>query len=142
MTTRSWVIIAACIADANGGFDVTEGPEPTGDEIDAAGGRGEFLHATYSSVHGRRDYRLYLPFEYTQREHALPLVVMLHGCAHTPENFAAGTRMNALADEHGFIVAYPRQRARDNRGQCWNWYRPRHQTAEQGEPAILAGMVR
>ena len=67
--------------------------------------------------------------------------VMLHGCTQHPDDFAAGTRMNALADEHGFLVAYPAQSRNANGSNCWNWFRPEDQRRDGGEPAMLAGIV-
>ena len=49
--------------------------------------------------------------------------------------------MNALADEHGFLVAYPAQSRNANGSNCWNWFRPEDQSREGGETAILAGIV-
>lgn len=108
---------------------------------DTAGGRGRFLHATFGNAHGRRDYRLYLPVDYTVDGPARPLLLMLHGCTQSPEDFAVGTRMNALADRHGLLVAYPRQAGKANHAKCWNWFRPQDQRADAGEPSILAGMI-
>ena len=71
----------------------------------------------------------------------MPLIVMLHGCTQTPEDFAVGTGMNALAEEFACLVAYPCQPAGANAQKCWNWFRPQDQ-ATDGEPALIAGISR
>jgi poly(hydroxyalkanoate) depolymerase family esterase len=86
-----------------------------------------------------RDYKLYVPSGAQGR--ALPLVVMLHGCTQDADDFAAGTRMNALAREQGFCVLYPVQSQRANPQRCWNWFKHSHQQRGRGEAALLAGMV-
>ena len=67
---------------------------------------------------------------------------MLHGCTQDPDDFAAGTRMNTLAQEQGFFVLYPAQALRSNSHKCWNWFSPGDQRRGAGEPALIAGMVR
>ena len=98
-----------------------------------------FTTATYTNAAGAREYRLYVPANRSNER--LALIVMLHGCAQTPDDFAAGTRMNALAEEHGFLVAYPRQNMRANIRQCWNWFRPEDQRRGEGEPSLIAGIT-
>jgi poly(hydroxyalkanoate) depolymerase family esterase len=67
---------------------------------------------------------------------------MLHGCKQTPDEFAAATRMNELAEERGFFVAYPAQPHTANVLKCWNWFNASHQRRDQGEPGIIAGLAR
>jgi poly(hydroxyalkanoate) depolymerase family esterase len=101
---------------------------------------GQFVASAYSNQAGSCDYKLYIPSGY--REQPLPLVVMLHGCTQSPDDFAAGTRMNALAEEHICLVAYPAQAASANASKCWNWFSPRDQQRGQGEPSLIAGITR
>ncbi len=103
-----------------------------------------FRTLAHSSAQGERAYKLYLPSTYRREDETaapLPLLVMLHGCAQTPDDFAAGTRMNSLAEEFGFIVAYPAQPRGENSNRCWNWYKRGDQGRDQGEPALIAGIV-
>lgn len=101
---------------------------------------GQFVTRSYTNSAGTREYKLYLPAVY--RGEPMPLIVMLHGCKQGPEDFAAGTRMNALAEEQGFVVAYPGQTAKANGSKCWNWFQPKHQQRERGEPSLIAGIAR
>ena len=68
---------------------------------------GRWLEGTHTDVPGTRAYKLYVPGGY--RGQALPLIVMLHGCTQDPDDFAAGTGMNFLAEADEFLVAYPRK---------------------------------
>jgi poly(hydroxyalkanoate) depolymerase family esterase len=86
------------------------------------------------------EYKKYIPAAHLGQ--AAPLVVMLHGCKQGPDDFAAATRMNALAEEHGFIVLYPRQAAKANVSKCWNWFQAQHQQRDRGEPSLIAGITR
>ena len=100
----------------------------------------QFLSLTYNATQGSRSYRLYIPAK--RPATPMPLIVMLHGCTQTPEDFAAGTGMNALAEEFGCLIAYPAQPSGANAQKCWNWYRPEDQARDRGEPALIAGLTR
>lgn len=98
-----------------------------------------FDRTTFSCRAGSRDYLTYVPASAKDRVNGV--IMMLHGCTQTPEDFAAGTGMNALAEEHGLVIVYPAQSRGDNAQSCWNWFNRRDQQRGQGEPAILAGIA-
>ncbi|MBV9774040.1 MAG: PHB depolymerase family esterase [Gemmatimonadetes bacterium] len=102
---------------------------------------GSFTWHTLADSAGGRRYKLYVPASYDGTR-AVPLVVMLHGCTQDPDDFARGTRMNALAEEHGFLAVYPEQTAAVQPQKCWTWYDPAHQARGAGEPEAIARITR
>jgi poly(hydroxyalkanoate) depolymerase family esterase len=112
---------------------------PHAEPLDAPTG-GRFVAATYESAAGRRDYKLYVPSGAHGQK--LPLIVMLHGCTQSPDDFAAGTRMNEIAEERTCFVLYPAQPAAANPSKCWNWFKPGDPRRGRGEPALIAGITR
>jgi poly(hydroxyalkanoate) depolymerase family esterase len=100
----------------------------------------QFLTRSFTCEAGTRGYRLYVP----SSSPATPrgVVVMLHGCMQTPDDFAIGTNMNTVAEANGLLVAYPAQTRSDNASSCWSWFKPCDQRRDAGEPAIIAGLTR
>ncbi len=100
---------------------------------------GGVLAKSFSSAAGSRAYKLYVP---SRHDRPRPLIVMLHGCTQSADDFAAGTRMNFAAEEHGCFVAYPEQPSAANAQRCWNWFKGSDQQRGSGEPALIAGITR
>ena len=93
----------------------------------------------FSCAAGSRDYLAYVPA--SAREGVRGMVVMLHGCTQDPADFARGTGMNALAEQHRLVVLYPHQSRGENAQSCWNWFSAGDQRRGRGEPEILARMA-
>jgi poly(hydroxyalkanoate) depolymerase family esterase len=128
------------IGDGSGfGFRgaVKRAPLSTGDIV-PEGAR--FIEDNYSNPAGSRSYKLFIPSGYHGQP--LPLVIMLHGCTQSPDDFAAGTRMNFMAEEQACFVAYPAQCSDANQAKCWNWFRSSDQRRGEGEPSLIAGITR
>ena len=125
----------------SGGFawpSALGGVAPAGDTP----GGGAFAEHVFRGTAGSLGYKLYVPAGYDEAAAPVPLVVMLHGCTQSPDDFAAGTRMNALAEEFGFLVVYPAQSQRANAQRCWNWFQTADQQRDTGEAALIAGIAR
>jgi poly(hydroxyalkanoate) depolymerase family esterase len=99
-----------------------------------------FVDGSFANSHGSRHYKLFIPSGDAGKP--LPLLVMLHGCLQDPDDFALGTRMNAIAEEQRIFVLYPEQSESANQTRCWNWFNAANQLRDQGEPSIIAGMTR
>src|SRR3954462_10865449 len=99
-----------------------------------------FIAGTFSNAAGSRTYKLFIPSRSQGKQ--LPLIVMLHGCTQSPDDFAAGTRMNFLAEEQNCFVVYPEQPSGANQSKCWNWFRTGDQRRGGGEPSLIAGITR
>jgi poly(hydroxyalkanoate) depolymerase family esterase len=106
---------------------------------DLAPGAGKFIAGSFSNEAGTRAYKLYIPSRHSEPR---PLIVMLHGCLQSADDFAAGTRMNFAAEESSCFVVYPEQAAAANASKCWNWFKQSDQRRGRGEPALIAGITR
>ena len=105
---------------------------------------GEFLDFIYQDF----KYKLYVPGEYNSDKES-PLLVMLHGCGQDPDDFAAGTNMNTLAEKEKFLVLYPDMNhplnpsdpAGYNPFGCWNWFLDKNQHRGKGHPKLIYEII-
>ena len=154
--------------DRDSVVDVVARVVPTAEDGQAAPARepsvgevpqtGRFESRAFSNRAGTRAYKVYVPAAAAAVAAAVvadagagagavssappAMMVMLHGCTQSADDFAAGTQMNRLADAHGFVVVYPEQAAEANSSKCWNWFKPQDQRRDAGEPSLIAGIVR
>ena len=144
------VASAAPHGDSESVVDVAARFVPAGDDGGAAADRepsigpaqqrpGSFETHAFSNQAGTRAYKVYVPVAAADAPRAM--VVMLHGCTQSADDFAAGTQMNRLAEAHGFLVVYPEQAAHANASKCWNWFKPQDQLRGAGEPSLIAGIA-
>ena len=98
------------------------------------------MRSQYTSAEGSRGFVVFRPTSLPRREDRA-LVVMLHGCTQSADDFARGTRMNEAAERSGFIVLYPEQAAAAHPQKCWNWYTTQEFSRDRGEAALLAGLI-
>ena len=99
----------------------------------------QFQQGSFTCAAGTRSYKIYVPKSLPQQRRTL--IVMLHGCSQNADDFAAGTRMNEIAELEGLLIVYPNQTVKANSSGCWNWFNPRDQAFGKGEPEIIAGLT-
>ncbi|MED4352845.1 PHB depolymerase family esterase [Schinkia azotoformans] len=105
---------------------------------------GKFLEFIYQDF----KYKLYVPSEHHADKES-PLLVMLHGCRQNPDDFAAGTNMNTLAEKENFLVLYPDMNhpfnpldpSGYNPFGCWNWFVDKNQHRGEGHPKLIFEMI-
>ena len=86
-------------------------------------------------THQGRSVRVFAP---SQPAPSPALVVMLHGCTQTPDDFADATQMEALAETDGFFVAFPEEPTSVGSEGCYEWFLAGNQQRGAGEPQSLA----
>jgi poly(hydroxyalkanoate) depolymerase family esterase len=70
-----------------------------------------------------------------------PLVIALHGCTQTADEYDHGTGWSSLADSLGFAVVYPQQQPANNPKNCFSWFLPGDIARGHGEALSIREMV-
>jgi poly(hydroxyalkanoate) depolymerase family esterase len=102
---------------------------------------GKSFSGTFTGAGASLEYTGYVPSTYKAGS-AVPLVVALHGCTESADQFRQLTRWDQLAEAKGFIVVFPQQSANNNQQKCWNFFQTASMQRDAGEPALIAGITR
>ncbi|WP_440990625.1 extracellular catalytic domain type 1 short-chain-length polyhydroxyalkanoate depolymerase [Haloarchaeobius baliensis] len=133
MRRRDVLRAAGTALTATGGLAATGAAAATGTGT-ATTADGSYTDEYLNGAH----YTRYVPSGASGGE---PLLVMLHGCSQEPDEFAAATGMNALAEQEGFVVVYPDQASLANAFDCWNWYYDYNTARGSGEGAVITSIA-
>ncbi len=115
--------------------------DPAGNGAASAAGQGDLLLSLddFGENPGHLHARAFLP-------PGLPpgaaLVVLLHGCRQTAQEYLIASGWKELAERHGFAVLLPEQQRGNNPQLCFNWFEPADIARGTGEAASIAAMIR
>jgi poly(hydroxyalkanoate) depolymerase family esterase len=70
-----------------------------------------------------------------------PLVVALHGCSQSADEYDHGAGWSVLADRLGFAVVYPEQQSANNPKNCFSWFLPGDTARDHGEALSIQQMI-
>ncbi|PJN39575.1 PHB depolymerase esterase [Streptomyces sp. CB02959] len=71
-----------------------------------------------------------------------PLVLALHGCTQSADDYYAHSGWPKYADRYGFALVFPQTTAANNPLSCFSWFDAAKDTGGRGEAASLVQMVR
>lgn len=100
---------------------------------------GTWSASKYDGLLGKRNYRVYVPTTLKKNSKS-PVVIMLHGCQQTADDFAKGSRVEKWADKNKFIALFPEQNIAYNSFKCWNWILPAN-NSRMGEAQVIIEML-
>jgi poly(hydroxyalkanoate) depolymerase family esterase len=106
----------------------------------AGAATGGVTTGSYTNSAGTLAYQLYVPTTY-EAGTAMPLVVALHGCTQSADQFRQLSGFDDVAEAKGFIVVYPEQSKSANQLSCWNWFKTEQLSRSSGEPSMIAGIT-
>lgn len=89
---------------------------------------------------GSLDYSIYTPASYNRNQPA-PLLLAIHGCNTTGQEFLTSSALHPTAEREGIVVVYPDVPLRNEPIKCWQWFNPVSQVRGSGDPALLAGIT-
>jgi poly(hydroxyalkanoate) depolymerase family esterase len=69
------------------------------------------------------------------------LVIALHGCTQTAEEYDRGSGWSSLADDLGCVVVYPQQQPANNPKNCFSWFSRSDIVRGRGEALSIKEMV-
>lgn len=69
------------------------------------------------------------------------LVVVLHGCTQSANDYDVGSGWSVLAERYGFAVLFPEQQRVNNPNLCFNWFSTSDTTRGEGEVCSISQMI-
>lgn len=99
---------------------------------------GTWNEATFSLKSDSRKVTTYTP---DNLRGPRPLLLALHGCLHSVKDFVGLAKLQKLADEKKIYLVLPHQSRLSNPNGCWNWFGEKNLKRNQGEPALIMGML-
>ena len=70
-----------------------------------------------------------------------PLVVAMHGCTQTANDYFTNSGWRKYADLWRFALVLPEQKSANNSSTCFNWFEPGDLARGAGEPLSIKQMV-
>ncbi|MFI6937743.1 PHB depolymerase family esterase [Streptomyces sp. NPDC050418] len=70
-----------------------------------------------------------------------PVVLALHGCTQSANDYYSHSGWPQLADTYGFAVVFPQTSSANNANSCFNWFEPADSARDRGEALSVKQMA-